>query len=354
MDRRNFLQKGIAFSAVGLFSHDTIKSQIHSNTIQNNDVIKPPRLKKGDKIGLISPGFQITETQIEKSIKNLNIFGLQAVYSPRLLGKFGYFSGTDQERADDINDYFANPDIQGIIAVRGGYGCSRILSKLDYQIIRKNPKVIMGFSDVTAILNAINQKTSLITFHGPVSQTIYRDYNAMQFRNVIMNPKDNILIESSPDDLTQSPKNPEYNRYTINPGLVSGQLVGGNLSVVVSMIGTPCQIDCRGKILFIEELDEEPYRIDRMLTQMLESGILQQASGIMFGICRQCNTSKNDIPDSFSLQEVIENRIKPLNIPACYGLSFGHNIHNFTLPIGINAELDTEKMTVRLMESAVC
>ena len=352
MNRRNFLQKATAFSAASLLSQ-TIKPQVLSNSALKSLIIKPNRLKKGDKIGLIAPGFQIKEEQLEKSIQNLKIFGFQAVYSPRLLGKFGYFSGTDQSRADDINELFANPEVKGIMAVSGGYGCTRILNLLDYRTIRENPKAIMGFSDVTALLNAIYQETGLITFHGPVSQTIYREYNALQFRRIIMNPKNTTLIESSPDDLELSLEKPEYSRYTITPGQAEGQLAGGNLCVFASMTGTKYQLNGKGKIIFIEDIDEEPYRIDRMLTQLIESGILREANGIMFGICRGCNTSKNQVTDSFSLREVIENRIKPLGIPACYGLSFGHNIHNFTLPIGINAKLDTEKMAVTLTERAV-
>ena len=352
MNRRNFLQKAAAFSAAGLLSQ-AVRPHVLSNSVSKSPIIKPNRLKKGDKIGLIAPGFQIKEEQLERSIQNLKIFGFQAVYSSRLLGKSGYFSGTDQARADDINELFANPEIKGIMAVKGGYGCTRILNLLDYQTIRKNPKVIMGFSDVTALLNAIYQETGLVTFHGPVSQTIYRDYNAVQFRRIIMNPENTTLIESSPDDLELSLENPEYCRYTITSGQAEGLLIGGNLSVFGSMTGTKHQLDCKGKIIFIEDIDEEPYRIDRMLTQLIESRILQEANGIMFGICKGCNISKNQISDSFSLREVIENRIKPLGIPACYGLSFGHTIHNFTLPIGVNAKLDTEKMTVKLTERAV-
>ena len=352
MNRRNFLQKATAFSAAGLLSQ-TISSQTLSNPGSKSPTIKPNRLKEGDKIGLIAPGFQITEEQLENSIQNLKIFGFQAVYSSRLLEKFGYFSGTDQSRANDINEFFANPEIKGIMAIKGGYGSARILNLLDYQTIRKNPKALIGFSDVTALLNAIYQETGLITFHGPVSQTIYRDYNAMQFRRILMNPEDTTLIESSPDDLILSLENPEYARYTITAGQAEGLLAGGNLSVLVSTTGTKYQLDGKGKLLFIEDIDEEPYRIDRMLTQLIESKIMQEANGIMFGICKGCNISKNQIPDSFSLREVIENRIKPLGIPACYGLSFGHNIHNFTLPVGMNAELDTEKMTVKLTEKAV-
>ena len=355
MNRRNFIQKGIALSAAGLLSQ-TVRPQVLTGSIaakSESSIIKPNRLKRGDKIGLIAPGFQIREDQLEKSIQNLKIFGFQAVYSPHLLGKSGYFSGTDQERADDINELFANPEVKGIMAVKGGCGCTRILNLLDYQTIRKNPKVIMGFSDVTALLSAIHQETGLITFHGPVSQTIYIDYNAMQFRRLIMNPRNTTLIESSSDDLKLSAEKPEYARYTITPGQAEGQLAGGNLSVLASMTGAKYQLNGKGKIIFIEEIDEDPYRIDRMLTQLIESGILPQANGIMFGICRGCNTSKNQLSDSFSLREVIEDRIKPLGIPACYGLSFGHNIHNFTLPIGINTQLDTERMTVKLTEKAV-
>ncbi|MCK4664041.1 MAG: LD-carboxypeptidase [Bacteroidales bacterium] len=316
--------------------------------------IKPLRLNQGDTIGLIAPGWLITEKQLKESIEQITQLGFVPIYTKRILGKNGYFSGTDEQRASDLNEMFLNPQVKGIICANGGYGCTRILDLIDYQVIKENPKIIVGFSDITALLNAIHQKTNLITFHGPISRTIKYDYSASQFKKVVMNTKKKLIIENCTEDLEKSTDKSEYNRYTIASGNAIGELVGGNLTIITSMIGTDYQLDFTDKIVFLEDIGEEPYRIDRMLTQLIETGELQKASGIVLGIFRGCEKSdKSKAPNSFSLQEVIEERIKPLNIPAVYGLSFGHNKNNFTIPIGIKTKLDADKMTIELLENAV-
>ena len=328
-------------------------------TISVNDLlgqisIKPPRLYQGDTIGLIAPGWLITEKQLQESIDQISQLGFVPFYTEKILGKNGYFSGTDEQRATDLNEMFLNPQVKGIICANGGYGCTRILDLIDYQAIKENPKVIIGYSDVTALLNAIHQKTNLITFHGPISRTIKYDYSASQFEKVVKNPKKKLIIKSYPKYLEKSAEKSEYKRYTITSGKAKGDLVGGNLTLITSMIGTEYQLDFTDKIVFIEDIGEEPYKIDRMLTQLIKTGELQKASGIVFGILRACEKSeKSKAPNSFTLKEVIEERIKPLNIPAVYGLSFGHLSNNFTIPIGIMAKLDANKMTIELLEKAV-
>lgn len=325
-----------------------------TNDLFGQKLIKPFRLNKGDTIGLIAPGWLITEEQLQQSIDQVSQLGFVPFYTERILGKSGYFSGTDEQRATDLNEMFSNPQIKGIICANGGYGCTRILDLINYQMIKDNPKVIMGYSDVTALLNAINQKTGLVTFHGPISRTIKYDYSSSQFEKVVKNPQKKLIIESYPEYPEKSGESAAYNRYTITSGKAKGKLIGGNLTLITSMIGTEYQLNFADKIVFIEDIGEEPYRIDRMLTQLIESGELQKASGIVFGILRGCDKSENSkAPNSFTLQEVIEDRIKPLNIPAVYGLSFGHLNNNFTIPIGVKAELDADKMTIELLEKAV-
>lgn len=332
------------------------KSLVAQNTVNrpDNATLKPARLRKGDKVGLVAPAWLTNENDLQLSIERVKLLGLEPVYSDKILGKYGYFSGTDKERADDFNNMIINPEIRGIIAVAGGYGCTRILDLLDYDMIKKNPKVIIGFSDNTALINAIYQKTGLITFHGPISRTIHRDYNRKQFENIAMNSTNTYLIKSIDDDVQKSVEDKVFERYVINTGKAQGNLTGGNLTLISSMMGTPYQIDMKDKIVMIEDVGEEPYRIDRMLTQLIYSGELAKAAGIAFGICKGCDkTDKTNAPNSFTLRQVIEDRVKPLKIPAVYGLSFGHNENNFTFPIGINAELDTDNMTISLMEKAV-
>lgn len=318
------------------------------------EIIKPERLRRGDKIGLVAPAWLIIERDLQASVEKIKQLGFIPVFSNKIRGRHGYFSGTDQERADDFNRMIRNREIKAVIFAGGGYGCARILDYIDYDALKKNPKIIMGFSDCTALINAISKTTGLVTFHGPIGRTIHPGYNRRQFENIVMRPTDRYVIESTDDDLQKADGNKVYERYTITPGKAHGELAGGNLTLICSMIGTPYQIDLKDKIVMIEDTGEEPYRIDRMLTQLIASGELAKAAGIAFGICKGCDKSvKSSTPNSFTLRQVIEDRIKQLNIPAVYGLSFGHNKNNFTFPIGVQAELDADKKTVTLLERAV-
>jgi muramoyltetrapeptide carboxypeptidase len=349
MNRRNFLNVGIGLSLTSL-----IPGKLVAADKSTHRVLRPARLRPGDKIGLTAPAYLLSEDALQSSIENIKQLGFEPVYSDKILGRHGYFSGTDKERADDFNNMVGNPEIKGIIFAAGGYGCTRILDRIDYKMIKKNPKVIMGFSDDTALINAIYRKTGLITFHGPVAKIFDSEYSRRQFMDVVMYPTDKYIIESSGSDLQKAVDNKIYERYTITPGKARGQLVGGNLTLMSAMMGTPYQISLKNKIVMIEDVGEEPYRIDRMLTQLIASGELAKASGIVFGVNNDCDVSdKTNAPNSFTLREVIEDRIKPLNIPSVHGLSFGHIDNNFTFPIGINAELDTRNMTIRLPEKAV-
>lgn len=350
MNRRHFLGAGIALSLTSL-----IPKKINAtNNEMNKRNIKPARLRPGDKIGLTAPAYLLSEEALQLSIENLTQLGFEPVYSDKILGRYGYFSGTDKERAEDFNNMMRNPEIKGVIFAAGGYGCTRILDMIDYKMIKKNPKVIMGFSDDTALINSIYRKTGLITFHGPVAKLFDSEYSRKQFMDVVMYPTDKYIIESCGEDLLKAIDEKIYERYTITAGKAQGELVGGNLTLLSAMMGTPYQVNLKNKIVMIEDIGEEPQRIDRMLTQLIASGELVKASGIVFGVNNDCDISeKTNAPNSFTLREVIEDRIKPLNIPAVHGLSFGHINNNFTFPIGINAELDTYNMTIKLMEKAV-
>lgn len=355
MNRRSFIGAGIGLTVASIIPQSLqAKKTKHSTKKKPLEIIKPPRLKPGDTIGLVAPAWKLTGNQLQNAIKHMETFGFKTYHTARVTGSYGYFSNTDEERAADINEMFANPNIDGILCIRGGYGCARILDMIDYDMIRKNPKVFQGYSDITALGNAITQQTGLVTFHGPQATTIYREYNTYQFKNVVMNPSDRYLIENAEGDLERAKENSVSERYTIVPGQATGLLAGGNLMLVSSAVGTSWEVDLKDKIVFFEEVDEEPYRIDGMLTQLINSGKLQQAAGIVFGICIGCERpDDSEAPDSFTLREVIEDRLKPLGIPAAYGLSFGHNIHNMTLPVSIRAKFDADTMQLELLERAV-
>lgn len=314
-------------------------------------LIKPARLKPGDTIALVTPGSYITEHEKEESISNLRKLGFNVTYSDRLMQKNGYFSATDEERAADLNEMFERGDVQGIMCARGGYGCARILPYLNYELIRNNPKPLIGFSDVTAIQFAIYNKSRLVTFHGLVSIATFSSFSIRSFEKVLLYPQQKLVLDNSE---TGSNFNP-YSVKVISDGKAEGELTGGNLSIAASLIGTEYDIDYSGKIIFLEEFLEEPYRVDRMLTQMLQAGKFGNAAGIALGVFKLCEPSKSNpsFQDSFSLMEVLQDRLGGLGIPVVYGLSFGHVVDKLTLPFGVKAELDSDTQQLRLLDTAV-
>ncbi|MBK7499373.1 MAG: LD-carboxypeptidase [Ignavibacteriales bacterium] len=314
-------------------------------------VIKPPRLKAGDKIAIVAPGSYISEEELQDSIKNLNQLGFETTYSEKVLLQSGYFAGTDKDRAEDLMQKFSDKSVKGIICARGGYGCARILPMLDYDVIRSNPKVLVGYSDVTALLYGIYQKSGLISFHGPVGTSTFNDYSVNNFNKVLINPERTNLFHNS----TSGDDENIYGITSIVKGKGKGRLVGGNLAIMVSLIGTEFDVDYSNKIIFIEEIGEEPYRVDRMLTQMIQSGKFIHAAGVMMGIFRNCEGKQKDpsFSKTFTLMEVLKDRLSSLKIPVVYGMSFGHVKDKFTIPFGSFAELDADKQTFTLLEKAV-
>lgn len=314
-------------------------------------VIKPPKLKKGDRIALVTPGSYISEKELQESIKNLDDLGFEVTFSKRLMLQNGYFSGKDKERAEDLMEMFERSDVDGIMCARGGYGCARILPLLDYDIIRSNPKVLIGYSDITALLYGIFNKSGLITFHGPVSISTFNEFSVSNFNRVLINPEPStkVLNADGNDD-----KN-IYGVTSLVSGRGKGRLIGGNLSIMVSLIGTEYDVDYSNKIIFIEEIGEEPYRVDRMLTQLIQARKFENASGVMMGIFDKCEPKEKEpaYGKSFTLMEVLKDRLGNLKIPVVYGMSFGHIKNKFTIPFGALAELDSDKQTFTLLEKAV-
>ncbi|MEE9430132.1 MAG: LD-carboxypeptidase [Melioribacteraceae bacterium] len=344
MNRKEFLKSATVLSALPLASCGSIISQSDQQGIEK---IKPKILQKGDLVGLISPGSYISKSMLAEAKANLESLGLKVISSKNILKKAGYLAGTDKERADDVNEMFANKKVKAIVTVRGGYGCARILSMLDYNLIRENPKIIMGYSDITSLLYAIYSKTRLVCFHGPVATSTFNDYSNTHVKH--------ILFEGTRNYEMVNPNKKENQIIVIKEGIAEGELVGGNLSIVVSMVGTEYDIDVKDKILFLEDVGEEPYRIDRMLTQLLQGTNLKQATGIALGVFKNCeiDKSKPEFNNSFTLLEVFKDRLGGLNIPIIYGLSFGHIADKFTLPIGVRARLDTNEKSITLLESSV-
>ena len=286
-------------------------------TFKTMNIITPQPLKTGDKIGLIAPAGFVSVEKLQKSIENIQKLGFEPFHTKTVLNKYGYLAGNDSERVADLHRMFADPSVKGIVCIRGGYGCMRILPELDFELIRQNPKIFMGFSDITAFLQAITKFTGLVTFHGSLAASDFTEYSANSFLNLATNRIKNIEISGNLNEI-------EYQPYIINPGKAVGELWGGNLSLLVSLVGTPYDIDWQGKLIFIEEIGEAPYKIDRMLTQLILTGKLQNAAGIIFGIFADCDVVSTDtLPEnSLTLKETILDRMKNIKVPSVYGFSF--------------------------------
>jgi muramoyltetrapeptide carboxypeptidase len=349
MNRKKFLMVSTAAGLAASVPH--VLS--YSRNIANPDlpIIKPKRLKEKNTIGLIAPAGFIKQEELDESIKNIESLGFNVLIGEHILERMGYFSGSDKMRAEEVNKMFANQTVSGIICARGGYGCNRILPFLDYTSIKNNPKPLIGYSDITSLICAIFHRTGLIGFHGPVGVSTYNAFSVKNFRDVLMEPKDELILWSAEENSNKS----EYQVIPIRSGEAVGELVGGNLSVIVSLIGTEFDIETKNKIIFLEEVGEEPYRIDRMLTQMIQAGKFKSAAGIALGVFSKCEPKpdQSGITNSFSLPEVLYDRLFDLGIPVVYGLSFGHITNKFTLPCGIKARLDVDKKLIQLLEPAV-
>ncbi|WP_459476691.1 S66 peptidase family protein [Clostridium saccharoperbutylacetonicum] len=301
-------------------------------------MIRPKYLKKGDKIGLIGSSSPTPKDRIEPSIRAMEALGLEVILGESCLKNHGYLSGTDEIRANDINKMFEDKSIKGIFAMRGGYGAPRILDKLDYDMIKKNPKVFAGYSDITALHNVFNQKCELITFHTPMPSTeIYKgvdEYTLDYFKkNIFSDIPLGVLKNPDGQDLK-----------TLVTGEAEGILVGGNLSLVASSLGTPYEIDTRGKILFLEEIEEYPYKIDRMLVQLKLAGKFKEAAGIILGAWTNCEAKEGD--NSLTLMEVFEEIIIPENKTTIYNLACGHCMPTISLPLGTKIKINGYKSEI--------
>ena len=312
--------------------------------------LKPPRLRPGDVAALVAPAtVNYDQLRVELAVETLEAMGLEVVVGKHVLDRFGYLAGTDADRAADLNNAFADPDVKAIFPLTGGWGASRLLPLLDYRSIGRNPKVLMGYSDITSLLNGIHARTGLVTFHGPNAWSEWNEFSYQSMHQLLFQGK-SLSYSNTPEkgeDLVA-----KRNRIqTINGGIASGEMIGGNLTLVAALSGTPFLPAFEGRILLLEDVGEAIYRVDRMLTQLSLAGQLQRLSGIVFG------QFKSVAPEpglgNFSLMDILRQHCEPLGIPCYYGAMFGHVEHNSTLPIGIHATMDADAGTIKLDEPAV-
>lgn len=314
-------------------------------------LVRPSRLRPGDMVGLIEPaGFTNDAFDLDLVMDTVAAMGLKPKAARHLAQRNGYLAGTDADRAADVNEMFADPQIRAIFAVRGGWGCARILPLLDFATIRANPKLLVGFSDITALHLAFAAKAGFTTIHGPNASSSWSKFSWDAFHAIAFDAATPLF--SSPPGAQDRLVQVAGRIRTFHPGKASGRLLGGNLTVLAALMGTPWLPDFTGAILFIEDTNEAPYRIDRMLTQLALGGVLDRLSGIVFGQCTDCGASGPSY-GGFTLSEVLQQHIGPLGIPAFQGAQFGHVANQFSLPVGVKAEIDAEAGTIRLLEAAV-
>lgn len=315
------------------------------------DPLRAPRLKPGDTLGLVSPANATFEREpLKMAIESLQALGFKVKPGEFVAARRGPFAGTDAQRAADVNAMFADDSVAGILAMTGGSGCNRIVDRLDYGLIRRRPKFFGGFSDLTSLVNAIHRQTGLVTFHSPVAASEWNDYSVQSFRALVMNAEAAVLRNPAVkpvDDLIAR----DERISTLRGGKAQGRLVGGNLTVLASLAGSPYFPDCRGALLFLEDINEYIYRIDRCLSTLRLTGALSEIAGVVLGRFTKCEPG--DGYGSLTLDEVFDDYFGPLNVPVYRGAAIGHIKRKMTVPVGAVAEMDADAGTIRLLQPAV-
>ncbi len=345
MNRKEFLS--IASLAIG--SLMLSKSVAKANVTQKSN-IKAAKLVPGDTIGIVSPGTSVSSPDdLAKVEEILKYLGLNFKYAKNTTKGSGYKTRSVRERIEDLHEVFADRSIKGVICTRGGYGSGRLIDGLDYELIRQNPKIFVGYSDITALHLAINKNAGLSTFHGPVLISSFNNYTATNFRNIVFDEIDFPLVLSNPLS-GSSPRN-HFPTRTIVPGEAAGTTLVANLSLLTSLMGTRFEPDFDGKILLIEDVGEPPYRIDRMLNQLRLAGVFAKISGLIFGRCDDCTSGTTQNTWDLSLGEVLDSYLAELKVPVFYGFMFGHTDNQLTIPQLCKARMNANEGNLTLLES---
>jgi len=315
-------------------------------------VILPERLTSGDTVGLVAPASPpFDPNAIDQSIAALEKMGFRVKPGRSLRQRNGFLAGSDRERAHDLMRMFADRRVKAVLCLRGGYGTARLLPLLDYDVIRQNPKVFVGYSDITSLNCAFLTKADLLNFHGPMPAS---DFIKSACPDFTRNSWLRTLGQATPAG-SICEGNDRASIEVVRGGKVRGEILGSNLSILCSLVGTAYQPDFRGKILVLEDVDEPPYRVDRMLTHLMNAGLLQRVAGVAAGVWRACLDPKVKILNEYrqSVEDVLRERLRPLKVPVVIGLPFGHVPHNVTLPIGGHALLDGRVGDLEITEPAV-
>ncbi len=344
MHRRTFLASSAATTVVAALG---LSRQGEAQSSQ----VKPTALKAGDEVRLVAPAGAIFErVRFEIAAENMRGLGLIPTMGSHVKERFGYLAGTDEERASDLMDAFRAPNVKAVFALTGGWGAARTLPLLDFETIRANPKVVIGYSDITALLNALQQQAGLTTFHGPNGTSRWRPAVAAAAKHILFDGGAPVIKNPVPnfDTLAQH----DMRVQTIVPGKAEGILVGGNLTVLTALAGSRYMPDMTGKILFLEDVGEAIYRVDRMLSTLQLSGTLDKISGIVFGGFTRVGND-GDGYGAFALMDIFDHYCRQANVPAFYGAPFGHIASNSIMPVGTRARINAEAGTIQLLEPSV-
>ncbi|QAY78294.1 LD-carboxypeptidase [Sphingosinicella sp. BN140058] len=345
---------------------------------------KAPRLRPGDVVGLVAPAmFSDGGEELAAIEANIAALGLVPKIGPHVTARYGYLAGSDRNRADDLNRMYADPAVRAVFAVHGGWGSARILPFLDWKTIAANPKLLIGFSDITALHLAFAAKAGFATIHGPNAGNSWQPISAGSFTSLafagemplLRNPAPLILpapLPAGADPGANAPGtpfgaapapatsetpvaaqvDPRWRTTAIRPGRAQGRLIGGNLAVLAALVGSSWMPDFTGAILVLEETGEAEYRIDRMLTQLSYAGILGKVAGIVFGQCTRCVGGAAGY-SGFTVPQLLFHHFAPLGVPAFYGANIGHVANQLCIPFGVRADIDAAAGTIQILEPAV-
>ena len=308
---------------------------------------KPPRLRAGDTVGLVAPASALTlPDELDRAIHWITGMGLVPKLGQHVGEQYGYLAGTDAARASDLDVMFADPDVRAIFAIRGGWGGARILPLLDWNGIRDNPKLLIGYSDTTALHLAIAARAGFATLHAPNGASSWQKESWDSLWQIAFAAGTPVLGGPGVEDAVGRPAR------TLTGGTARGRLLGGNLTILSTLMGTGWLPDFDGAILFVEDINEDPYRVDRMFQQLKLGGILDRVGGVIFGQCTRCGSPAPG-SDTFTLDDVVDQYLGALGKPAIAGFDTGHVGNQLSLPVGVDVEFDATARTLRMLDPAV-
>lgn len=354
--RRDFLARSaVAAAGTGtagaVAAAGTVAAVPAVTAVPRPPLLRAPRLRAGDTVALINPSGAVYErAPYAIATESLQALGFKVREAPHLRARYGHFAGTDAERAADVNAMFADPGVHGLLALTGGSGGNRMLPLVDYAAIRRTPKFLGGFSDLTALLNAVNVQTGLVTFHCPLGVSEWNAFSVGWLRGAVMEAQ--ALTLANPLDTEDALVARAGRITTLRGGRARGPLVGGNLAVLTAMAGSAYWPRFDGAVLFLEETNEYIYRVDRMLSTLKLSGALDRVAGVVLGGFTNCGPGDGNY-GTLTLDEVFDDYFKPLGVPVYGGALFGHIKRKFTLPVGLEVEIDADAGTLRYLQAAV-